>query len=363
MEQTALKQSVEKMGIYELRQFARQMGVPSPTTKKRDELIFLIEEYSKKGSAVQKKSNKKGRPPKTVKSVASYFDMMVPDEFKSYDEFSSNILVFRDSTLETKSVLVEGYLQISESGYYYLDNKCKFSKAIKVFIPEKLVINNFVVGDYIKGYAVTTDDKCYGMLENTNGTLKMPIECSYDDVCEMTNKSITAKVNEGDRVLVETSDIKGFFENALTETSSLNGYEVVYLGANLSSEVFAYARIKLTGTFFLSTFEDSYKDVYENCKIMIDYVKSLVCHGKKVLIYVSDIVQILDALDFYFASNGKIMIKNHTLEAIEIVKQIFAMGRCVKGGASASLIASVNDLENEFVKNNLKLIATKTIKN
>ena len=80
-----LGKSLKTMGIYELREFARQIGVVSPTTKKRAELISAIEAINNGEVKVSQKT-KKGRPPKSVKSVASYYDMLIPEELKTKDE-------------------------------------------------------------------------------------------------------------------------------------------------------------------------------------------------------------------------------------------------------------------------------------
>lgn len=361
MEQDSLKQSIDKMGIYELRQFARQMGVPSPTTKKRNELIDLIQKYSN-GSQTLTAQNKKGRPPKNVQSVASYFDVVIPEEFKIKDEMMSNTLVFSNNVSQSKKIAIEGYLSVNENGYFYIDNINPLTKKIKVFVPNKLVENAFVVGDYITGYAITADDKLYGLLDNTNGTLKMPIEANYDDVCEMTGVKINDRISEGDRILLETRQMKEFFTKAEQEQMALSGYEIVYFCINATSETYAYIKLKLGGKKFVTSFDGTYKQIYENCKNMINHVKSLISHGKKVIIYAYDIRQVLTALDLYFASQGSLVVNQHTLEALEIVKQIFALGRCVRGGASASIVASVTDMEDEFIKNNILGGATKVIK-
>lgn len=61
----------ENYTIYELRNYARQVGVKSPTTKKRQDLLCEIEKINK-GEIIPLTNNKKGRPCKNVnKSVLS----------------------------------------------------------------------------------------------------------------------------------------------------------------------------------------------------------------------------------------------------------------------------------------------------
>lgn len=61
----------ENYTIYELRNYARQIGVKSPTTKKRQDLLCEIEKINN-GEIIPFTNNKKGRPCKNVnKSVLS----------------------------------------------------------------------------------------------------------------------------------------------------------------------------------------------------------------------------------------------------------------------------------------------------
>ena len=60
---------VKKLGIFELRGLAREVGVPSPTTKKREELIDSILERISKGKLDEVVITKKGRPFKKLAVV------------------------------------------------------------------------------------------------------------------------------------------------------------------------------------------------------------------------------------------------------------------------------------------------------
>lgn len=66
-----MNMNFENYTIYELRNYARQIGVKSPTTKKRQDLLCEIEKINK-GEIIPLTNNKKGRPCKNVnKSVLS----------------------------------------------------------------------------------------------------------------------------------------------------------------------------------------------------------------------------------------------------------------------------------------------------
>lgn len=55
-----MKEIYEKMGIYYLRNLAREMGIKSPTTKKKSQIIDEIVNLKPKAGLMQ---TKRGRPP------------------------------------------------------------------------------------------------------------------------------------------------------------------------------------------------------------------------------------------------------------------------------------------------------------
>ena len=71
---------VKKLGIFELRGLAREVGVPSPTTKKRDELIDGILERIYRGELDDVVVTKKGRPYKKLAVVDNILSNMTMQE-------------------------------------------------------------------------------------------------------------------------------------------------------------------------------------------------------------------------------------------------------------------------------------------
>ena len=78
MEETT-KKTIEMMGIYELRTLARNVGVPSPTTLKRQQLLEAIYDILD-GVKEATPLKKVGRPPKKIKLDTSVMDVFVPQD-------------------------------------------------------------------------------------------------------------------------------------------------------------------------------------------------------------------------------------------------------------------------------------------
>ena len=113
-----MNQAIYKMGIYELRTLAREMGVPSPTTLKRQQLIDSIIEISK-GEKKAVKGLTRGRKPKNTESI-------------------SNIL-------QRYSDCSNGQDNVS-----YIPNNFPTPTLLQVSIPSQVFVNDLAVHDGVK---------------------------------------------------------------------------------------------------------------------------------------------------------------------------------------------------------------------
>ena len=92
-----IKQSDQKeivvrgLGVYELRALARELGVPSPTTKKRDELISLILQSFDNGGNKDFVQQKRGRPFKRLASLDGIVNSVAQRDEKDEIKYESVI--------------------------------------------------------------------------------------------------------------------------------------------------------------------------------------------------------------------------------------------------------------------------------
>ena len=89
----------EELGIFELRQLGRELGVYSPTLLKKSELIAQIKLIKSGKLAPFKKTSKQGRPPKEFKTKEIVLDFPkkenIEDLLNSNLEISSLIFMFK----------------------------------------------------------------------------------------------------------------------------------------------------------------------------------------------------------------------------------------------------------------------------
>ena len=71
---------IKQLGVFELRGLARELGIISPTTKKRDELIELILNKFDEGNIIDSNGKRKGRPYKKLSSLDDIMNSMIVNE-------------------------------------------------------------------------------------------------------------------------------------------------------------------------------------------------------------------------------------------------------------------------------------------
>lgn len=164
----------ENMGIYDLRNYARNIGVLSPTKLKRDELIEKITAIINGETPEQKKTNK-GRPPKHKQTDESRLDFLLPKNifsndnimYKNYEntghKFSGfNNVLCENTKFATSNILCDGYFYPVDENYGfilkkgYLSNYYKENSIILSDLSQKY---NLKLGDYVVGACKYVESK------------------------------------------------------------------------------------------------------------------------------------------------------------------------------------------------------------
>ena len=70
--------SLEDLSIYELRDVARNVGVQSPSSKKKDVLIQSVKDIISGKQKPHVKTSNKGRPARSIAQMSTIFDVMMP---------------------------------------------------------------------------------------------------------------------------------------------------------------------------------------------------------------------------------------------------------------------------------------------
>ena len=160
------KLNFENLGIYDLRNYARSLGVVSPTKLKRSELIDKITAIIQGEKPEEKKTNK-GRPPKHKITEQSKLEYILPNNlFEVWNEtkyqnndkielnFSSATLTCKNSGTTTSNILYSGYYKPFNANFGFILKEAYMSKYYKdnvVILNELVRQNNLKEGDFVTG--------------------------------------------------------------------------------------------------------------------------------------------------------------------------------------------------------------------
>ncbi len=160
------KELLQQSSIFELRNIARDIGVYSPTTYKKEELIEKIFQIVNGEVKPYVPKSKQGRPPKSLSNPSrkTVLDMILPTEETTYSMeesqmpcLSESVRVFlEDGNAKTKTNFdIEGILEITNFGYGFVREKGKaYSVFSGAYVSSVLIEQNHLKsGDYIKGRA------------------------------------------------------------------------------------------------------------------------------------------------------------------------------------------------------------------
>ncbi len=359
---------VKKLGIFELRGLAREVGVPSPTTKKREELIDNILDRINKGGLDEVVVTKKGRPFKKLAVVDNLLNnMTLQDKFSNQTKLISyeDILSFAQvmpviSNVANQIGQFNGIVRQSANSDILMFYD--FDSAQAIFLPNELEFVSLIHnGDEVECRAKKINNNQYFAIEITaiNGMKPTEYKASHIDLGEQIIS--TANLNFSDKkVFVGRRNLsivkENFYENEnfdkLATQALKEGYKIVYLSLNSSIE----DQIKLRycqGKVLSTKFDDPCVQSLNKALDCISLCENLVTHGEKVLLIIPDIMNVVRALDYCFIDQAKMY--GHSMQSIIVAQKILSLGRAYKLGANVTIMlcCDENDAGDEFVTNQL----------
>lgn len=277
----------EKMGIYDLRNYARSIGVISPTKLKRAELIEKITAIINGEMPEQKKTNK-GRPPIHRAKDNDALNFILPTHlfekdnprYKPYTENSIHLKLDALSLRENSNPVTEN---LYFNGYYmpYDDNLgfalkkgflSTYSKENCIILKNMVKQYNLKLGDYVEGVSHYLEDKnalIATEIQTINGQIaKKHAEIERVDFLDAQPKNPSKKFDFQDKsrfidfnIIDKVCPIAKGSRVAINfqDENNINEYVVELLNAFKSNN----AKV------FLFSIDDIPEDIYnlmENCK-------------------------------------------------------------------------------------------------
>lgn len=371
---------LNKLGIYELRELARSMGIPSPTTKKREELCEQILKVSTGEEKMDIKKNNKGRPPKSVTKMASFVNEFVPEDILRaqkkpvFDD--SNILMFAQNPSinyeEEKQVI--GYVN-SINNYFYIKNIKTYNefKDLIFYIPEDIA-EKYSLREGDKVVADGRMSKTYycGIIENiikiNNEDVKIYNELprnSFDlsnyEMPSISEDFLGNEIKKGERILTFFNNQEEAIVKILEELNT-SDEKVIILGLELAPEIIYYIKSKRDKDIesFTTNFSNSLEDSYITIINSLNHINSLLKDGKSIKFIIFDIMNILSRLDLYYAKENNCYM-GHSVSSIQMLKKLIGTGKSFSNDLQLTIIsiAFENEKDDNLIRTEFSKIFSK----
>jgi len=364
------KEVILSLGVYELRGLARVLGVKSPTTKKREELISLILEIIENNEDFTFPNNaKRGRPFKTLSSVQNILDVIATGS-ESEEVFTQSFSTYEDLTVFDQEMPVitmqssdifpcTGVLRKGKTFGYFVDS----SKQRLVYISQDQIAKyELETGDFLDCavFEINNGTKCFvKKINRINGVIAEEYRpLIYRDYVQTlpTSIEIENKIvsNGGRNVLILKNPLfmNAYLENLLSYFSKS---KVVFLGINICYEDKLFVTKNRNIFSFTSDYSSRISDGYDRIIDAINFVGRMSETNEDVFFLVNDFASVLNCLDAYFQNDERQSIYGHKEKTIIIAKKLISLAKAKSNNRNVTnmLICFKDDAENEFIKNEL----------
>ena len=320
---------LKQFRIHELRDLARKIGVKSPTSQNKDELIEKVLKIISGESAPYVKQTAKGRPSRSASQLNNLVDYFLPEnanletlEFLNVNDdnkfnFFAEMPEFDFDTTKSEQSVVQGYLDVTTSGYGIIRVNGFGISDNDVYVHKIYVAKyGLVSGDYLLANAkqvynnrprVVTE-----ILEINNGNLKSEIK--FDDLkkCETSNTFtlLNEKITLGNSSVI-LSDNKVMFNEAKQLAGNITNAKVIVVAPSKDEQSLLESK-----NFVLSPFSvtKGYLNVYSNLKLAILKAKNLAEQNNVIIV--------INGINYYYRALTALISEseNNTFKIEETVK-------------------------------------------
>ena len=360
---------VKELGIFELRGLAREIGIPSPTTKKREELISLILEKFKDGIKIDAKEKRKGRPFKKLSSLDDIVSAVTTEKsskeqvlsFENIMTFAQDMSSFWAEKDEKETVVIEAIVRKDKNmlkandGEKWVffnenDNNCeKLRQGDKVLIEASQIeqTNQYTANKILKINDIEPEN--YQLKEYKN--CKEILSKDTIKIADLTLIVGRRNAKMIDKNLYENNR----FENMLKYCKN-NQIKMIVLGVNTSFEdQLLFENINFENFTTKYGTDDSIN--FNTVINAIAYAENLILTGQNVLFYVLDIMEIVRLADRCFVYKEEQAL--HAKNTMTILYKIMELGVCYEDGHSSTLLIGYSkfDKDDTFLKSEVLRIS------
>jgi transcription termination factor Rho len=372
---------LNNMNLLELRELARELGIPSPTILKKGELIEQTLGIIN-GDLEPATKSKRGRPPKQIKGLEGILEALkgedkveseyqtpmapkVKDNIPKFDEENEqDILSEKDDSLAER----EGVLEIHNDGYGFLRANNYEPGEHDVYISNPQ-IKRFSLkrGDLVRGKVKNVTNNRYDAIikiisvngipvENFNGRRQfedlVPIYPKERLVLETKNAGdvairsidLLSPIGKGQRAMIVSPPKAGktTLLKKIAHSISVNYPEIhliVLLIDERPEEVTDMQR-SIKGEVIFSTFDELPEHHTRIAELVLARAKRLVEIGKDVVIVLDSLTRLARAYNLTVPPTGRTLSGGIDPGALYAPKKFFGSARNIEDGGSLTIIAT-----------------------
>lgn len=375
-----------EMNLLELRDLAREIGVYSPTTLKKNELVEQTLAVIN-GELEPAKKTKRGRPPKPLSHMGNLLgalkgenDIMQPtDNNKNISTLNAkNELLKFDDEPETENIAAgpeeererEGVLEIHNDGYGFLRVQNYESGDLDAYISNPQ-IKRFALrrGDMIRGKVKSIRDNRYDAVvkivsingipaENIGRNRKVfeeltPIYPQERIVLERSAKEsdiaircidLISPIGKGQRAMIVSPPKAGkttlLKKIAHSVTSNYPESHLIVLLIDERPEEVTDMQRSIKGEVVYSTFDEMPEHHTRIAELVLARAKRLVETGKDVVIVLDSLTRLARAYNLTVPPTGRTLSGGIDPGALHAPKRFFGSARNIEEGGSLTIIAT-----------------------
>jgi transcription termination factor Rho len=326
-------------GIYELRNIARALGVPHPTTLLRSQLIEQIKNqiYSHKEIPC---TPHRGRPPReTSFNIAQILEQEPP--YSSILEIPDNFL--SPGAFEVRSSL-SGIAQTRTlNGYFHLiprGNGVLISSCLGTYhIPAKLITaNQLETGDRLETKAVWNGQEKRYVIEEINDIRRIPYDSAESIRPRIELKSSELEFKLGNRVIINSTKPHDRVRHTADICLDIKeAYKIVLL-VEESDDCIEYLRKSGVNEVYLTKVDLSLKKQVLLALTALFNAKEHAAKGHNVLFFVDNLNKLFRVYNTCVTDSGSFSAAQINIGPLTDLKTFFMSAKQIKDGGSLTVI-------------------------
>ena len=396
-------ESLEKLGIFEVRNIAREVGIYSPTTLKKQELVEKIIDVISGKEKPYLKTTKQGRPPKNITTLNDLMGVIIPPqlldnkkEFTTKNSFNDFNETIDCNTLGTNESCFQSFIKVYDDYALAFYKNIREDKDNVVFINRNQVsYYNLRSGDKISGKSVfISNDKplilkelysindvsftsdsvrnCeFNQLPAIISNQKLPLSIYKNDEEMFKEIDLFNPLAKGQRILLSSDFNNDFVFNVISRlTTANNNLKGLAVLIDEIPENY-YVMLANSKIEVISNNYNQKEDLILKVDVKTNNLLRCVEDGEDVLFYVNDISKLYNyfinhfVLEKFSLEEAKVKAKQHLVNTILLGKNTERGSLTVIFGNNETRNFDIEDYECLFnnkiyyKKENLKLTLDK----